>query len=385
MDTKPASPGQSGVASWENWQLAARGEPLVYSYEVPLHSDGRIQGQVTEGLGPYRLLNLQPIDDPPGGRPHLVLRVSNHLVWDASKLGPMNKSNVEKYHGGALKDELAALVSLRLGVRLKAGRLVTRWFEPGGDPEGRPTSAGPGEFIPTRQDGRVIVPRARMATSLATALSIETLRDLTRAAAVALVKAARQFQGGLWVAETDPAHAWIRLISAVETAAGFWRQTEYSPREKLVASRRDLEDLLVARGGDELANEVAELIAPYMGATKSFVEFLAEFGRAAPATRPLEWARASFELSDFKSSMSSIYGHRSKALHGGIAMPLPLCEPPYFAAGLGAPAERPIGTATSADGGTWTEKDTPMCLHTFEHVVRSALLAWWESLPRAAR
>jgi len=44
------------------------------------------------------------------------------------------------------------------------------------------------------------------------------VRDKKRADAVALVRSARAYEDGLWVADGDPQLAWLRLIGAVELA-----------------------------------------------------------------------------------------------------------------------------------------------------------------------
>lgn len=41
-------------------------------------------------------------------------------------------------------------------------------------------------------------------------------------AAITLVRAARAYQEGTWVAEEDPEYAWLKLVSAVETVADYW-------------------------------------------------------------------------------------------------------------------------------------------------------------------
>ncbi len=78
-----------------------------------------------------------------------------------------------------------------------------------------------------------------------------------------------------------------------------------------------------------------------------------------------------------KKSLAKVYGYRSDALHGGIPFPPPMCAVPHQHDGLAA--ETP-GTAYSALGAVWTKKDLPMFLHTFEYIVRGALLKWWQSM-----
>lgn len=371
---------QAGLDCWENWQLARRGAAVEYAYEVILYSDGDVGGRIATDLGPYRVMNLHPDVRRASGRPAFVLRVDNHMRWDASRLGPMDKTSVEKYHGGTLKDELAALLSLCSGVRLKAG-FVSRWFHPG-DTEGRAAFHGAEPTVPLGDGRWRLLPFSRAGViGEEHQYLMPSLPALRKDDVTALVKAARQYQEGIWVAEVDPGQAWLRLVSAAETAASQWRQAAYTPRERLELARPDLVRKLVSVGGDGFADEIAGELADVMGATKKFVEFLTTFGRVPPPVRPPDWMRCDFEEPAFKKAMRVIYGHRSKTLHDGTAMPHPMCEPPYHAADFGnAFGERPQGEATSAGGGTWTREDTPMLLWTFEHVVRTALRSWWQAL-----
>ncbi len=71
-----------------------------------------------------------------------------------------------------------------------------------------------------------------------------------------------------------------------------------------------------------------------------------------------------------------IYDHRSKALHKGTPFPSRMCCPEPF----DQRAERPYREARSTMGGSWTKKDTPMLLHTFEYIVRGPLLKWWAEM-----
>jgi len=44
------------------------------------------------------------------------------------------------------------------------------------------------------------------------------------------------------------------------------------------------------------------------------------------------------------------------------------------------PSEVPTWSAIATKGVVWTREDTPILLHTFEYIVRGALLKWWLSL-----
>jgi hypothetical protein len=65
-----------------------------------------------------------------------VLRAESHVTWS---FADMSTTDTSRYHGGTECDEIASLLSLALGCRLKAGD-PTRWFKLGDDPRGRPWS-----------------------------------------------------------------------------------------------------------------------------------------------------------------------------------------------------------------------------------------------------
>src|SRR6266851_4458653 len=105
-----------------------------------------------DGLRPYQLVNTipaGPIPPLPGAVEHaLVIRVSFHDDYENLYQRPgrhddpdsaWRKPDVASYHGGGVGDEIGALLSLALGIRLRCGG-VTRCF--GGwvedDPMGRP-------------------------------------------------------------------------------------------------------------------------------------------------------------------------------------------------------------------------------------------------------
>jgi hypothetical protein len=198
---------------------------------------------------------------------------------------------------------------------------------------------------------------------------------LSPTAASTLVRSARSYQQAVWVAESDPHLAWLLLISAVETAASFWCAKEVTPLEKLEASRPELVELLRQKGDEDWLKDVAEQLAPFMGATRTFADFLLTFLPEPPSARQQLRLQHPWEPKAIRDSLRVIYKWRSRALHGGVPFPAPMCEPPEVL--YGVTAERPLGSATATLGGVWTEDDTPMLLHLFEHLVRGALLKWW--------
>jgi hypothetical protein len=123
-----------GPFAYENWKMAQAGAPVQRIAEYPLFTDAHIVGGARDNYGPYQLLNILPL--PPDAQlllPVLVLRSESYLVYDID----MSKTDTTRYHGGFLSDEIAAIVSLCLGIKIKAGG-ESRRFHPTGDPKGRP-------------------------------------------------------------------------------------------------------------------------------------------------------------------------------------------------------------------------------------------------------
>ena len=124
---------EDGAASYENWRAALAGAQAGDSWEYPLFSDAELTGEITEGFGPYMVLNAlrHELDSQV---PVAFLRLQYHLDFPFRE---MTKTDDQRYHGGFVQDELAALLSLALGFRLVAGPPV-RHFQAKGDPKGRP-------------------------------------------------------------------------------------------------------------------------------------------------------------------------------------------------------------------------------------------------------
>lgn len=367
-----------GPFSYENWTAAISGAPLRYTVEYPLFSDAHILGGVIDSYGPYQLINAIRVSEMYLTRPSIVLRVDYHLD---NQLPQMDRTDTSRYHGGLLSDEIAALISLCLGIRLKAGS-ESRVFEDN-DSKGRPISWGnTADPILPIITKKLVLPRAVGEHPLADAAILSTFQQLPPDTAVTLVRAARLYQEALWIVESTPELSWIMLTSAIETVADHWRKESEHPIEKLRASQAlaPLEQILAAHGDENFVLEVVSFITPYMGATKKFIDFVSTFLPPPPESRPPEGFQLSWEPKDMRRKLSQLYGFRSKALHGGIPFPAPMSNSPHQIEPGGPPTEIPIGLAASMRGGVWLEKDLPMLIHTFEYIVRGALLNWWRSL-----
>lgn len=358
----------------ENWLAFSDGNPCLSTEEYPLFTDAHITGQISQG--PYQFINTVPVPDPGSIRAAIVLRCARHLAFSVPD---MRETDAELYHGGSFPEEIAALASLTLGVRIRAGG-VTRVFD-GSDPKGTPRewAARPfiGAFIP-KGNSRWILPSAAEGDHSLDDLGIlALLPNLSANNIIALVRAARLYQDALWLAESQPALAWLMLVSAVETAADQWRKDSGEPADRLKTSKPELYEYLLSLGS-EVPKRVAGEIANSLGVTGKFVGFVLKFLPPAPSPRPPVWCQHPWDEKKLKVTLRQIYDYRSKALHEGKPFPAPMCEPPVrLSADWSAPAETPIGEAASTAGGTWLAKDTPMLLHTFEYIARRALIAWW--------
>src|SRR5208282_903518 len=369
-----------GTPSYDNWRAFIAGEPALVEYECYFYTDARLIGEIANpALGPYALFNLVPFIEERGRvRAALVLRLSLHVHFDTPK---MDKTDQSRYHGGWITDEIAALASLKCGIRLRSGG-EARWFPLGGDPKGRPVS-WTAHSEPTLNIGPrgFVLPNVTGEHSIMGAKEMASLPSLSAEQAIALVRSARLYQDALWLADSEPNLSWLLLVSAIETAANLWCSTKDSPLERLRGARPDFVKYLENTRVEGLSDCVAKEFANSIGATKKFVEFMLEHRPPPPEKRPPEWAQVEWSSDSLKGAFRKIYDHRSKALHDGMPFPAPMCLPPVkYEKSWQAVAERPAASAMATSGGTWLAKDTPMLLHTFEYMTRYALNAWWSSM-----
>jgi hypothetical protein len=361
-----------GPFVYENWKMAVAGAPLLTVQEYSLFTDAHIIGEIRDGYGPYQLLNTVPI--PPGTQalaPALILRLESYLEYRPAS---MEETDTDRYHGGLLSDEIAALVSLCLGIRLKAGG-ITRYFEPDGDPKGRPTGLGWNQepVLVKIPGNHPILPYALGSHSLTDTDLLRRLPKLLPEETMALVRAARLYQDAMWIGESAAELAWIMFVSAIEIAASHWYTSEHNDVEILRDSQPDMVKQLEATGGEEAVLVVANGFAEYLRSAKKFRDFVVEYMPDPPKDRPTH-GQFLWKSRNMKKAMVTIYNWRSRSLHGGIPFPWPMCEPARTR------EEVPLASAMATRGAVWTAKDSPMLLHTFEYIVRKALLKWWESM-----
>jgi len=353
--------------------------------EYACYSDAPLSG-LEVVVGPYRLLNTlaTAVAPRPGSsRLALVLRAEQHLQETGPPESFWERTDTTTYHGGQLDDELAALISLALGIRLRSGGII-REFGTDDDPRGRPREWDHHipYLAPPGRRGRVLPARVDQVQLTDCSSLLERYPVLPPDQAIALVRAARAYQEALWIVEDDPRQAWLRLVSAVEAAAAHWGLDEV-PEQRLRRVQPRLAAMLEAQGEDHLRQVAAELNRIY-GVTGKLIRFLMTFAPDPPPERP-PYEHQRVEWSKIKDHLGMIYRYRSADLHAGTPFPLPMCEPPHQDPDA-APDEVPLGTGTGIgpEQASWSKADTPMLLHVFEGIVRRALRAWWMSVPAEA-
>jgi hypothetical protein len=369
------------LAIHTNWLAAAAGSPETQAIEFPLFSDARFTDEAHEAGWPCSFLNTVPGLAGPGTvQMPVVVRLGFHAeLYERKPYG--GPSSSELYHGGWITDEIAALASLALGRRLRAGD-PSRVFD-GRDPLGRP-SAQRWRSTPVLllNSSRLVLPDVvdfAVLSHLRPRLS--SLAHLSAEDCIALVRAARLYQDALWIVESEPNLAWLMLVSAMETAANRWRNDVKSAADHLTELMPKLAERLFADGGDDLVAFVARNLSHLLGSTKKFVSFTLAHVPDPPSNRPTEWMQVDWSDANLSFVLKKVYDYRSKALHDGTPFPGPMCEPPDRAGEENTFAE--IGTtglAAFSLGGTWNSKDLPISLHTFHHLARGTLLRWWDSM-----
>jgi hypothetical protein len=376
----PRRESPTALLSQLNWLNSIDGEPSNGVYEYQFYSDAHIIGEYTSGLGPYSFLNTVPIPDAPGTvTAPIALRSVDHLRHYHPD---MTKTDESLYHGGTMVDELAALASLSVGARIMAGG-ESRRFESGKDPLGRPCAWDhqPPPVLRVRQ-GRHVLPTVSGTHSLEHLEILNSIPKIPRDKYVNLIRACSAYQDALWVAESEPHLAWLMFVSALETAANDVYLSDSSPTQRVLDAKPELASILAESGGDELLDKVATIIAPTLGATKKFLDFTLRFIPDEPSARPEhEWMRVKWSKSQLKKILNKVYEYRSRSLHGGLAFPAPMYDPPFYFAVKSHPSEIPMtGLASHSRGGTWLPDDMPINLHCFHYITRGALLNWWRCL-----
>lgn len=363
----------------QNWINRDCGSPISGTFEYPLYSDARFLQSITSSGSPYNFFNTMPSRAEHGYvQASLILRLDDHIQHVRPD---HSKTDASRYHGGDITDEIAALSSLCVGVRIRAGGISRYFTNPGKEPLGVPVAwdRRPKPSLDLDKD-RLVLPHVVGTRGLNELERLGWLRQLSPDQSIALVRAARLYQDALWIAESEPALAWLMFASALETAANQWKSEDGTPVDRHTNSKPELVKILKNAGGDDLVQCVALQIEKSLGATKKFVDFTMHFFPEPPKERPREEFQISWDKKCMKKVLSLIYEYRSNALHGGTPFPAPMCDSPFSNSKNEYAEKGTIGLAAGSSGGVWKDKDVPINLHVFHHIVRGTLLLWWEKM-----
>jgi hypothetical protein len=127
LEAAEESPLAAGPELWRNWRAFAEGQPYQGGFESVLYTDAHVLGQPDKSLGPYSLFNA--IGRDPFARSGelgvgVVARVAWHVPIEHSvdPNGPdrPKRSSTEHWVAVPLADQLACLMSLVLGTRMRS-------------------------------------------------------------------------------------------------------------------------------------------------------------------------------------------------------------------------------------------------------------------------
>lgn len=331
-----------GPHAWLNWHAFSAGRPrrtsprtttsqvLATWEEHAMYSDAGIRGQLA--IGPYEFINTLARESSGvgGSALRIVLRAYDHL-GDPDSSTPIEDEDVTSYFAGGLAEELAAVLSLGLSRRMRAGGVVRRAYG-NADSPGSPTELEHHPPVLIRHRGAPMLPHvAKVADLDAARPFVERYAALGEGDAIAVARAASQFADGLWLADADPRLAWIKLVGAVESAAVRWDAAkDEGPVEQLRRHRKRVYNA-IKDCGDDVVRRVAHDLAGAFKPTVKFKDFILAFDPGPPEGRP-ETGR--FDWDTLDDALGWIYEHRSRELHAGIAFPYPLCEPPPVIDGI---------------------------------------------------
>ena len=366
------------MSYWNMKEFNPESKPKSIS-EFPLYTDSHITGELNDGIGPYKFLNMISGINGPG---KICDAITLRIFWYVNDQSAYEiKTDTSKYHGGWVTDEVAALVSLRLGIRVKAGKMTRIYDSHSDEYFGTPRSAR--EKPPEAKIGLrgPVLPSVVKTVNITNLKEIYSLSSLNEEQYIALVRSSRMYQEALWVAENNPELAWLMLVSSLETAACQWSSEEDTDIERLRFSKPKLAKILFEAGGDDLVEKVASEIVHTLGATSKFIKFCLNYFPEPPEDRPEEWARVKWSKTGFRAILNKIYNYRSAALHGGTPFPAPLCGPPDSVSKEAGIAEKGVlALATHTLGGSWKSEDLPISMNAFQIFVNGVLNNWWCSL-----
>jgi hypothetical protein len=381
--------------SYKNWLQFNLNKECHKIYEYPLYSDHpKIGGQIAffqnkEGIldFPYEILNVCNLSSEFTLYSRLILRIYDHLEplcieQNISKAKTLY-SHPKKHNYTVNIDwheQIAVLLSLIYGIRLKAGDLsreiqfntldigIPRGFYSHFNPDGIRLINSNMPILPNvvsylSRDGIDISKERYQFLKFGKLKSGED--------AFKLVQAAKLYRDALWFAESEPSFSWVLLVSAIETVAVKWcSDNKLNTLNKLNNKYPILQRMFPDNSNKINADNPID--------KKDFIQlkfcaFLLEHFPSAPPIRPPEYAQVLWTKENILPILKIIYKHRSKMLHEGTHFPQEICCSPLsvnFDNLEKIILEKPDSN----------ENNSLMFLQTFEYIVRYSILKWFDSL-----
>lgn len=214
-----------GPALYFNWKLKETNEQPVRIVEYPLYTDAcKIVSAYSHLNNPYRLVNPDVITTKAICLPRIILQVEefNYLGRNIKK-GKNFYSDF--YLINNIPDQVAVILSLILGIRIRAGN-ESRTFEDINSDRGKPfhryVDLDPAQIklikdkavLPTilknldNQDGSFSLQMLNTFLSSFSSLNVNQ--------AELIIRASKLYRDALWIVDSEPQLSLILLISAIE-------------------------------------------------------------------------------------------------------------------------------------------------------------------------
>ncbi len=124
-----------GTDAWRNWRVWRLGAPELENYDDELQSDAAFVGGPVI-FGPYQLSSVIRWPRSFGAALIVTGGIHTDLTRDVVVDGKLAEPESSAYHGGTMTHEVASLISLELGVRLRvAGTRRLSGFHRAGGPD----------------------------------------------------------------------------------------------------------------------------------------------------------------------------------------------------------------------------------------------------------
>lgn len=220
---------RASLLSYRNRKMLNEGADVISTVEFIIYSDSTFTDQVLDEEA-YSFLNMLPLSHG-DVVPSIIIR-ANWSVDINKTIFSGTEPYTSHFHGGWYAAEIAALITLKLGVRAHSGT-VTREYGYYAPEHGQPRAVQnpPPPFF--RKNKQLIVPFCKKNIGIAELKEINNIHLLSEKNFNYLIKTTRSFQDSLWICESSPNPAWLLMVSALETAAQQWDQSKRSNIEKV--------------------------------------------------------------------------------------------------------------------------------------------------------